>query len=182
MATKKPKPISAEDKALNKQYGKGGTNLFTDIARGASADANWLGTGLKAIGQGVKKADRYLGSDGSLDPITLLSKIPVNNYNVPSAKSTSTAKTLAALKKPVQQLLPSPISSQGDPTLASSLAEYMAQARSLGLGGGDGTDYDSLINQIKANGVSGDAKLAAMYSQLGNSVQADQPGIQQNRV
>jgi len=65
-------------------------------------------------------------------------------------------------------------------TPAKSLADYMAQARAMGLGGGDGTNYDALINQIKANGQSGDAKLAAMYQQLADKNASDSSVIKAN--
>jgi hypothetical protein len=64
--------------------------------------------------------------------------------------------------------------------IAKTLADYMAQAKSMGLGGGDGTNYDGLINQIKANGQSGDAKLAAMYNALANSNAGEATGIKTN--
>ena len=50
----------------------------------------------------------------------------------------------------------------------------------MGLGGGDGTNYDALSGQLRANGASGDAKLAAMYDALARSTAGDAAGIQAN--
>jgi hypothetical protein len=75
-------------------------------------------------------------------------------------------------------LLPSPTFKQ--PTFLDTLSKYEQEAKSLGLGGGDGTNYDALINTLNQNGAQGAAKLQAIYNQLGNSVAGDAPGIQSN--
>lgn len=71
---------------------------------------------------------------------------------------------------------------QEDPGFApeeqmKSFAEYLAQANSMA---GKGPDFSGLINQARQDASRGDARLAAMYSQLQNSYAADAPKIQGN--
>lgn len=60
-----------------------------------------------------------------------------------------------------------------------TFADYLQMANEMGLGG-SGTDYAALMNQLRANAANADAKLAAMYGQLQNSIDADAAGIAQN--
>lgn len=95
-----------------------------------------------------------------------------------TAKAAAAAKQASDYPK-VLPAIPGPeqIERDGGP---KTLADYMNEARAMGIGGGDGTNYDALINQIRANGASGDAKLQAMYQQLAASNAADSTGIAAN--
>lgn len=53
-----------------------------------------------------------------------------------------------------------------------TFADYLRMANEMGLGGGN-TDYSALMNQLRANAMNADAKLAAMYNQLQGSIDAD---------
>ena len=61
-----------------------------------------------------------------------------------------------------------------------TFADYLAMANAMGLGGGDGTNYGALMDQLRTNAGSADTKLEAMYRQLRGSIDADAAPIKQS--
>lgn len=180
MAAKKPKPISSPfEKAQNRQYGKQGASLGGDVGRVFSDIGRNLGSlGNDIHGQTKKMADYWNG----WDPVSqFISDHSGGAQVLSTARHTPKAPAVSkGTKAAAQGTDPAAEDPNAPVTAAKTLADYLAQARAMGLGGDSGANYDPLIAQLKTNANQGDAKLAAMYSQLQGNVAAQAPGIQKN--
>lgn len=169
MATNQPKPpkptVYAKNnkKGLSSLFDSSNTqNFITDFQRGNKN----LGSSIEAWLQS-RDAPKYGAGDYQYG---------INPGSQPATKKAPQAPYKAPASSPV----PTDTVTTPDAPLPKTLADYIAQARGMGLGGGDGTNYDALSGQLRANGAAGDAKLAAMYDALARSTAGDSAGIQTN--
>lgn len=172
MATNQPKPPKPTVYAKNNKKGISSffdssrtQNFITDFQRGnknlGSSIEAWLGSrNAPKYGAG----DRQFGTAPSSQPVK-------KNLDRPLGGNPTTYERT---DRPVEP------SWTPDAPPPKTLADYLMQARSMGLGGGDGTNYDALSGQLRANGAAGDAKLAAMYDALARSTAGDAAGIKAN--
>lgn len=161
MSKKKPQGIAGFFGDLMNNTAKGAVNVLRPALNAEGSAIAWLRS---------DSPKNYQYGDSDFGPAP-----------APASPQKAQQQTKATAAK--SQLLPSPISSQGDPvpqSLSDQLAPYMQMATKMGLGSTDTTNYDSLIGQLNSQGAAGQAKLQAMYNQLGGSVANDAAGIKQN--
>jgi hypothetical protein len=124
--------------------------------------------------------DAYIGASNGTDSIVkwLLSKpqsAPGAGYGemvvggqLPKKGSLPTGHNYTPTSTPARE----------DEKHRKTFAEYLAEANAMY--GGVGTDWEALKNGVRSEGALGDARLQAMYTQLRNSIDADEGGIRQN--
>ena len=170
MANKPVKTPAATKYANNK--GVSGSfdhtrNFLTDAGRGFANFGSSLGAFL-----GSRNAPKY----GAGDQL----------FGIPKAAQ----RPKAAPQSPYQRPEIPQIQQDNHPELQGlnapkTFADYLAEAQGmLGAGGGasrsGGVDYSGQISAARTNAGASDARLAAMYSQLQNSIGADAAGIKSN--
>lgn len=114
---------------------------------------------------------RGVGGQRALSP-TLLSLITPQADQTPN--NVSRPGVQGGTARPVNpSLMP-----QTDPFGADAFSKYLAQAAQI-LGGGGSISYDPQRETARANAADADARLAAMYRELGDSVVADGTMVQE---